>query len=85
MTAKNTVGRGCVPGGLVVKNPPPRAEDVGSAPGRGTRIPHAMGQLNPHTAARVQTPQQEKPVQWNKEPTPRRKTQHSQNLEKQNL
>ena len=75
----------------MVKNPPPRAEDVGSTPGRGTRIVHAMGQLNPHTAAteaahsRVQTPQQEKPVQWDKEPTPRRKTQHSQNLEKENL
>ena len=75
MTVKNTAGRGYVLGGPVVENPPPSAGDVRSIPGRGTRIPHAMGQLNPQTTAteaahsRVHTPQQEKPVQWNKEPT----------------
>ena len=34
------------PGGPVVKNPPSNAGDVGSIPGRGTKIPHAMGQLS---------------------------------------
>ena len=35
------------PGGPVVKNPPYSAEDVGSNPSQGTKIPHATGQLNP--------------------------------------
>ena len=35
------------PGGLVVTNPPPNAGDMGSSPGRGTKIPHAAGQLSP--------------------------------------
>ena len=34
------------PGGPVVKNPPSNAGDVGSIPGRGTKIPHAVGQLS---------------------------------------
>ena len=34
-----------VPGGLVVKNPPPNAGDVGSISGQGTNIPQAAGQL----------------------------------------
>ena len=38
------------PGGAVVKNLPPNAGDVGSIPGRGTKIPHAVGQQSPHTA-----------------------------------
>ena len=38
------------PGGPVVKNPPSNAGDMGSIPGQGTKIPHAMGQLSPHTA-----------------------------------
>ena len=33
-------------GGPVVKNPPSNAGDVGSIPGRGTKIPHAAGQLS---------------------------------------
>ena len=37
------------PGGPVVKNPPSNARDVGSIPGRGTKIPHAAGQLSPCT------------------------------------
>ena len=37
------------PGGPVVKNPPSNAGDVGSIPGRGTKIPHAVGQLSPRT------------------------------------
>ena len=31
------------PGGPVVENPPSNAEDTGSIPGQGTKIPHAMG------------------------------------------
>ena len=36
------------PGGPVVKNPPSNVGDAGSIPGRGTKIPHASGQLSPH-------------------------------------
>ena len=35
------------PGGPVVKNPSCNAGDTGSIPGRGTKIPHAAGQLSP--------------------------------------
>ena len=42
------------PGGPGVKNPPPSAGDVGSIPGRGTKIP---GPTKPKASAR------EKPVQ----------------------
>ena len=35
------------PGGPVVKNLPSNVRDVGSIPGQGTKIPHAVGQLNP--------------------------------------
>ena len=38
------------PGGPVVKNPPTNATDSGSIPGRGTKIPHAMGQLSLRSA-----------------------------------
>ena len=34
------------PGSPVVKNPPSNAGYKGSMPGRGTKIPHAMGQLS---------------------------------------
>ena len=34
------------PGGPVVKNPPSNAGDVGSIPGRVTRIPRATRQLS---------------------------------------
>ena len=37
------------PGGPVVKNPPSNAGDAGLIPGWGTKIPHAAGQLSPHT------------------------------------
>ena len=37
------------PGGPVVKTPPSNAGDAGSIPGRGTKIPHAAGQLSPCT------------------------------------
>ena len=32
----------------MVKNPRSNAGDTGSIPGRGTKIPHAMGQLSLH-------------------------------------
>ena len=37
------------PGGPVVKNLPCNAKDVGSIPGRGTKIPHTKGELSPCT------------------------------------
>ena len=37
------------PGGLLVKNLLSNAEDAGSNPGWGTKIPHAVEQLSPHT------------------------------------
>ena len=40
------------PGGPVIKNPPSDARDVGSIPGRGTKIPHAAGQLSPRATTR---------------------------------
>ena len=39
----------------MVKNLPSNVGDVGSIPGRGTRIPHAAGQLSPCTATREPT------------------------------
>ena len=38
------------PGGPVVKNQPSNAGEAGSIPGRGTKIPHAAGQLSPRAA-----------------------------------
>ena len=35
----------------MIKNPSSSAEDVGSIPGRGSKILHALGQLRPRTAA----------------------------------
>ena len=40
------------PGGPVVKNLPSSAEDVGSIPGQGTKIPPAVGQPNPGATTR---------------------------------
>ena len=37
---------GDFPGGPVAKNPPATAGDVGSIPGRGSKTPHAAGQLS---------------------------------------
>ena len=36
----------------MVENPPSNAGDVGSIPGLGTKIPHAVGQLSPCTTTR---------------------------------
>ena len=61
--------RGTSPNGPVVKNLPPNAGDVGSIPGRGTKIPHASGQLSLHTA--MKTYHSAPP------PTPQKKTEGS--------
>ena len=42
------------PGGPMVKNLPCNAEDVGSIPGWGTRIPHAVRYLSPDAARKPQ-------------------------------
>ena len=36
------------PGGPVVRSPPSSAGDLALIPGRGTKVPHAVGQLRPH-------------------------------------
>ena len=40
--------------GPVVKNLPSNAGDVGSIPGLGTKIPHAVGQLSPSTQMKME-------------------------------
>ena len=63
------------PGGPVVKNLPSNAGDTGSIPGRGTKIPHAAGQLSPHAATTeptccgAHTPQLESPYATTRVPT----------------
>ena len=49
--------------GPVVKNPPSNAEEVVSITGRGTKIPHATGQLN------LGTTNKENPLTTTKDPT----------------
>ena len=72
---------GNFPGGPMVKNPPSSAEDSGSIPDWGTKIPYAMGQFSPcattteHTNSGACAPQLEKPGCCNKDPTYRAKTQ----------
>ena len=39
----------------MVKNLPSSAGDAGSISGRGTKIPHAVGQLSPHAATTEHT------------------------------
>ena len=51
------------PGGSVVKNPTSKGGDQSLIPGRGTKIPHALGKLSRHAATR------EKPKPHNKNPT----------------
>ena len=45
----------------MVKNPPCSAEEVGSIPARGTKIPYAMEQLGQHTAITEAWPHLEGP------------------------
>ena len=51
------------PGGLVVKNPPSDAGDVGSIPARGTKIPCATWQLSLHATTRQLACRNENPAQ----------------------
>ena len=52
-----------LPGGPVVKNPPSNAEDQGSIPGWGTKIPHASKQLSPYiTTKEALTCRKEEPA-----------------------
>ena len=41
-----------LPGGPVFKSPPSKAGAMRLIPGWGTKIPHALGQLNPRAASR---------------------------------
>ena len=41
-----------VSGGPVVKNSPSNIGNVGLTSGHGTKVPHAVEQLSPHTATR---------------------------------
>ena len=47
----------------MVKNPPSNVGDVGSIPGRGTKIPHAAGQLSPSATTREPACHDEDPAQ----------------------
>ena len=65
------------PGGLVVKNPPSDAEDMGSIPARGTKIPCATWQLSLHATTRALACRNENPAQPKKKsafPASERKT-----------
>ena len=42
-----------LPGGSVVKNQPSNAGNVGSFPGHGIKIPHALEQPSPRTITEV--------------------------------
>ena len=61
------------PGGPVVKNPPSNAGDAGPIPVRGTKLPHAMGQLSlratttelSHLNERARVPQTTEPTHHN--------------------
>ena len=45
-TGKQNVGFRVFPGGPMVENPTCNIGDIGSIPSRGTKIPHAVGQLS---------------------------------------
>ena len=58
----------------MVKNPPSKAGVSGWIPGQGSKIPHAVGQVSPRTAARenpegprLLSPQTVEPVSLNQE------------------
>ena len=48
----------------MVKNLPANAEDMGSTPGLGTKIPHATGQLSLCATTGAYVLRQEKALQW---------------------
>ena len=49
VTHEKMTSSGDFHGGPGIKNPPSSAGDASSIPGRGTTIPHAVWQLNPHS------------------------------------
>ena len=68
------------PDGPVVKNPPWNVGDMGSIPGQGTKILHAMGQQSPWAATRESLPHNERSHMTQTEiPHAATKTQRSQN------
>ena len=81
------------PGGPVVENLPSNARNVGSIPGRGTKIPHAVGQLSlrPTTTElaclneRAHMPQMTEPMRPGaRTPQPERENPHASTREKPN-
>ena len=54
-------------GGPVVKNLPSNAGDVGSIPGLGTKIPHAVRQLSPSTQMKMECSQEKNKIGKKKE------------------
>ena len=54
---KNVVNARDFPGSPVVKNPPCNAGNAGVIPGQGTKIPHAVEQLNTHALTTECVPQ----------------------------
>ena len=56
------------PGGPVVQNLPYSAGVAGSIPGCGTKIPYALGQLNPHGLERLDTSRE---ILWHNNAWPR--------------
>ena len=63
--------------GPVVKNPPSNAGDVGSTPDRGTKIPHAEGQLSQH--ATTTEPERSRARATTREPTHHNERFHMRN------
>ena len=57
------------PGGPVVKKPPPNAQDMGSVPFWGTKIPRAVGQLRPPPCFRAHALQLEKAPMMQRRPS----------------
>ena len=67
---KFLVTKDIFPAGLVVKNLPYNAGDVGSIPGQGTNIPHALGSyiISLHTATTESTCHSKDPIFHNQDP-----------------
>ena len=56
--------RGTFPGGPVVRSSPSNVGDVGSIPGRGTKILHALGQLSSRATVETHSSQKQKKEDW---------------------
>ena len=63
----------------MVKNPPSNAGDRGSISGRGTKIPHAVGQLSPLAATTEPTRSVARPPQLERSPHAATKTDAAKN------